>query len=412
VQESEYKGHGLWAELRSAATVIGEIDRTGDAETIRSLDALRELLAISSSFEDGEWILVSDAMLTQVQQSWAVISGHLTNFQASDQQTHLDQAFTQTESLRTQLVGLPRPLAHGPAQANLTRAFNRYREELDASRARIVERLNEVLEGANSRESVLTQSVDELKDELESARSSVATLKERIAQGETRLDSALTANNETFNAGQTSRDARFTEWLSEREKGFGDLAAPHLTSIEQARLAAQKQLEVISDLRNSTVAMSQLAAGDILADQYGEYAKSERTASYVAYGIGVLAALGSIAVILFAFGSIQSELDWQNVTLKFALTAAAGGLAAVAFRFGGQAVRRSTSFKRQELELRALQPFLKDVAGADLAKTAFLERAFGRAWEDPATGKGESGVNDSLMKLIALLVQTSPRAGN
>lgn len=411
MNESQFKSHALWSELQTVATVLEEIDKTGDAEATRTIDEFRELLAITASIEEGEWTLITETMLTQIQTSWNQVSANLATYPTTLQLAYLSQALPYADTLRSQLAAMPRSVAHGTAQANVTKAFNRYRDDLDKSRERILERLDEALAQAGARESALKAEAATLAAELTATQASVVALEERIAQGETRLDAALTANNETFNAGQTTRDGEFKTWLDEREKGFAKLAAPHLTAITAADADAREHLSVISGLRTSTVEMSHLAAGDILADQYGEYAKSERRASYIAYAIGVLAALGSILIILLAFGTIDSELAWQNVTLKLALTAAAGGLAAVAFRFGGQAVRRATSFKRQELELRALQPFLKDVDGADLAKTTFLERAFGRAWEDPGASKGDADVNESLVKLVATLVQAIPKSG-
>ena len=410
--EAEFVNHSLWQRLKRSQEQMDAIDATGNIEMIRAIDPFRELLARSETLRDGEWGMFSESMLSQIGQSWEQIDSYISAYQQTEQLVYLQSAQAQGDALRGQLATTPFPIAHGQAQAKLNRAVNRYREKLDQSRAQIMERLNSALSEASKREVEIEERFERLRGELSTANDSLVAMEERIAQNEIRMDLSLNKQNETFIAGQSTREKEFREWLSNQEKSFEKLAQPHLEAIEAADEVAREDLAVIAALRTSTVDMANIAAGDILADKYGEYAKSERFASYIAYGIGAAAALGSIFIILFAFGFIQSELDWQRVALKFGLTAAAGGVAAVAFRFGGQAVRRSTSFKRQELELRALQPFLKDVDGADLAKTAFLERAFGRAWEDPGARNSDNDVNESVIKLVASVVQNLPKSTN
>lgn len=408
--ESEFNSHAVWSELETAREIFAQIDQGKSLDTMRAIDPIRALLAVTSGRDNVDPNLVSDAMMSGLNQSWNQINQYLSVYSTNASAQYLANANVQADVLRGQLSTFPMKLAGGNAQANLTRAFNQYRSELDKSRDRLNDRLQQAVDAAASREADLSASIDHLQANIATSVQQVAMLEERIAQGEIRMDTSLTKNNETFISGQTTRDKDFKLWLADQEKNFEKLAAPHLTSIEDADADALRSLEVIASLRTSTVEMSSLAAGDILADKYGEYARSERIASYVAYGVGVVAALGSIAVILFAFGTLQNSLDWQRVALKFGLAAAAGGIGAVAFRFGGQAVRRATSFKRQELELRALQPFLKDVVGADVAKTAFLERAFGRAWEESASRRSETEVNDSMVKLMTSIVQNLPRS--
>ncbi len=405
------EAHALWATLDAAAETLRLVDETADLAAIQVADDYRELMSITRRIPDGEVSLVTQPQLDSVHQLWNQVNAHLTNFANNSDPNQLARAVAQGDPLRTLLSAFPRALAHGSAQASVTRALNRFLTDLDESRERLIVRQDEALAATEAREVALEARVAELTAEVEAARASLDSLGTRIAADETRLAEALTSNNETFIQGQTSRDKDFKAWLVEREKAFGKLAAPHLQSIEAAGNEAQASLAEVNSLRTDTVELAGLAAGDILAEKYGAYASSERRSAYIAYGFGLVAAAAGIAIVLWAFGPVEPGIQWELVVLKFGLTVAAGGVAAVAFRFGGQALRRATSFKRQELELRALQPFLKDVQGADLAKTAFLGRAFGHAWTEPTAKGGEGEVSDTLLKLLTALVQNGAKQG-
>ena len=414
MKENEFRRQSLWSDLEETSHVLESIDALGDTAVSARLDEVRELLAFTKSFkESDDFMLFSPTMVSQPHADWVTIRDQLTTYKSSpvSYSNYLDSAVVHLNQTRDHLALWPRAQGSPAARAALTRGINSYRDALAASREALKTKLEDIVAAAEVRESNLKKEIELLETQLALASASVEKLDARITKDEIRLDTALTTNNETFITGQSTREKSFKEWLSEQETDFGDLAKPHVDSVIRAATVAAEHLAVVTKLRTSTVDMSNLAAGDILADQYAAYAQSERKSSYIAYAFGALAALGSIAIILIAFGWIASGIDWPTVVLKLGLTAAAGGVAAVAFRFGGQAVRRATSFKREELELRALQPFLEDVEGADEAKTAFLERAFGHAWAETATGKSEPEMNDALLKLLTLTVQNFSKAG-
>ncbi|OJU39919.1 MAG: hypothetical protein BGN97_13925 [Microbacterium sp. 69-10] len=200
--------------------------------------------------------------------------------------------------------------------------------------------------------------------------------------------------------------------MQEQEAKFDQLAQPHLTTISEAAAMAEVDRDAVSALRATTEDLASIAGGDILAGQFQEHSAAERKAAYVAYAIGLAATIGGVIVLLFAFGHATDPLPWQILALKLSITAGIGGIATVAFRFGSKATQRATSFKRQELELRALGPFLANVDGAEAAKIAFAKRAFGHAWEGTATTQSQAP-EDVLSKVVDLVkVLSSPAASS
>lgn len=168
---------------------------------------------------------------------------------------------------------------------------------------------------------------------------------------------------------------------------FEDIAEPFVTSIKESDSEASQTLTRIKSLGSQTEIAAGLTNGDILSTKFAEYAKQERITSYWGFGAGIVATCLGIAwltiVAITSFG-VQEELSWPWLTLKVGLTLALGGLATVLFRYGQQSLQTSRSYKRIELELRAIGPFLSDISDgalADAAKIAFLKRTFGKAWE-------------------------------
>lgn len=76
-------------------------------------------------------------------------------------------------------------------------------------------------------------------------------------------------------------------------------------------------------------------------------------------------------------------------------------------------MRRATSFKRQEFELRALQPSLHGVGKSDDAKVAFITRSFGHAWANGTSGttatEDSSAQPTELIKLATTIAERIPK---
>ena len=90
----------------------------------------------------------------------------------------------------------------------------------------------------------------------------------------------------------------------------------------------------------------------------------------------------------------RADFDWNWISLKIALAVALGGVAAVLIRRGQHSQTAARDYKRTELELRAIGPFLSDIrtqAVAEKAKVDFLERTFGRRPD----GEDRTKVEDS-----------------
>lgn len=412
MEKSAFEEHPVWHTVEVTAEQIAGVDALGDTEVSAGLEELRQLLAVSEAQREIDQLaLLSASSMDALNNAWGqVYQGVVQYLQAPPSYlSYLETAkVAGADAVRAALRQFPKPDEAGARKAAATRAANAYIEQVTTARVLLLEQMSQLRADHANEVAEHVRQAEELTTQLEAAKADAEKLTKRIGDDETRLATSLTETSDAFLKAQSDRQERFGKWLEQQEESFTDLAKPHLDAILQASDDAEEALEEVIQLRTSVVGMANLASGDILGDQYKKSARWDRISGYIGYGIGILAGAAGVWVVLFAFGDARGTLEWPQVVLKLGLTAAVGGIAAVAFRFGGQALARATAFKRQELELRALTPFLQDVAGSDEAKLAFVKMAFGRAWmsEQRAEPAVEPATNADLLKLLQAAVET------
>lgn len=406
MNKDQFAAHALWKTLREVETNLTRVDELGDAVVSAELDDLRQLRAFFVAFsETDQLFLVRSQLLDELNAAWSQVDTSLQNYlqNPSGHRQHLDNALgSYLDGVRTYVNQIPRPEESSTKKAAATRAANAYLEQLDEARRLLSEQIavlkserDQLVEKHNSEIEGMNNLVTDLKAQ-------ISALGSQIESDKTRISTALTESNEAFLKAQSDRQERFGRWLEEQEEGFTDAARPHIESIIEADEEAEAALAEVKELRTSVVDMSNLATGDILGDEYRKSARWDRVAGYLGYVVGAIAGAAGVWILLNAFGDVQSGLEWPQVALKLGLTTGIGGVAAVAFRFGGQSLSRATAFKRQELELRALTPFLHGVQGSDEAKLEFVRQAFGRAWasESKTDQASDATMNPEMLKLF------------
>ncbi|MDJ0314593.1 hypothetical protein [Arthrobacter sp. H35-D1] len=418
MEQSAFQNHSLWETLAAVSRVLSEIDGLADVAVSSSLEEIRHLRAHSEALvETDQTFLIGQSAVDSLDSAWGQVNTSLNNYLQSPAShlQHLENAKGgYLDSVRSALTQFPRAEEAGAKKAASTRAASAYVEQVETARVLLDKQIEELRAEQERMTLVHAEDLERFRSSVQEAEEHLERLTTRIGEGESRLSTALTETNDAFIKAQTDRQDRFGKWLEQQEQELLEQAKPHLDSIIDADDKAEAALEKVESLRTSVVGMSNLAAGDILGDQYKKSARWDRIAGYVGYGVGILAGIAGVYLILFAFGNIETGLSWPQVALKLGMTAGIGGIATVAFRFGGHSLFRATAFKRQELELRAMTPFLQDVEGADDAKLAFVKQAFGRAWI--AEQKSEDASQDStaqadLVKLLQTAIEAFSKAG-
>jgi hypothetical protein len=160
-----------------------------------------------------------------------------------------------------------------------------------------------------------------------------------------------------------------------------------LSDVTNMKRRAEERLTEIDQLHRDVEKVSSKAAAAILAKDYGSYSTREWVSGVIAYvlGFAALIALGYYLLETISDVSKDESVSWQYVALKLGLTLTAIAASGVAFQFGSHALTRAATNKRVQLELGTIGTFLADVdddAAVQQAKVDFVNRMFGRAWEE------------------------------
>lgn len=386
----EFAAHGLWTQLDLAKTHLAEFEQSADAGQQAQINRIRFIIEYAKSFDKVPSEYFTATMLNRVQSAWESVRLSLEQFAANSKAQYLEAAVVASESCLDFIVQWPAPLSKGESLAQVTKSFRAYAAELENARNQVQEKLIEVTASVSALE--LRVQEDSASHDLGVVenREALAALESSITTSETRLDSAIQKIDEAFQAAEKSRDLSLREWLLKQQTEFAELAQPTMDEIVELLTRSKAAYEEIDKLRTDTANVAALATGALLADNFAASAKQERTTGFWSY-IGGWAALGGgIWVYLGSFGGLTvAKLSWEAITLKFGFSAAIVGGATVAFKLGSRSFKLSSKYKQMELELRAIGPFLADVADADAdkTKTNFIERSFGQSSKEDASTK-------------------------
>ncbi len=401
MQKQAFDTHPLWKSLDALQDALDKADSRDEAGAATSLGAIRYLISLLRSHDEpNDTAPYSLAGLNAVNSNLPNVTNEVTNYANNGNIAHLSNAENYADSILNQIGSWPTSLLKGGAAAQANKVFSEYRD--DATTA--IKFLRE--SNASLREQLASQR-QESSSALDALKSEIAELSGKIKQDETRLDSALTSNNDAFIAKQTERQEKFAEWLEHQTEQLDAKAMTDLSEVTHIRGRAEAQLAEIEKLHADVEKVSSKAAAAILAKDYGTYSTREWASGVIAYvlGFGLLVSMGFYLVTTIGSLAKDETVSWQYVALKVGLTITALAASGVAFQFGSHALSRANTNKRVQLELGAIGTFLADVDDEEQVKKAkvdFVNRMFGRAWDEkPVTEAAEGAVDLGTLARLA-----------
>lgn len=388
MDRSSFDAHAVWSAVTELETLLRQAEERGDVAASPHVSAVRYLVASlrahAEPIDAGPYTATG---LNAVNSGLAQVVQEVRNFVSNGNLQHLVSAANSCDTTMHTAAMWPASVLKGGAAAQAYRVFAQYRESAESSM--------QVLRDANTE---LEQQIEAERAkshaEMSALTASIEQLDVKISRDEARLDTALTTNNETFTTAQTQRQKEFADWLAEQEEAVTSNAAPDLSRLVAMRDEGSEHLASLEKLHTDVEKVSGKAAAAILARDYGSYAMREWVSGVIAYvlGFGLLVAIGGYLVHTVNGVARDDAVSWQYVALKLGLTLTAAAASGVAFQFGHQALSRSSTNKRVQLELATIGTFLADVDDEEAvkrAKLSFVDRTFGRAWDG-------SGVPSSL----------------
>jgi hypothetical protein len=405
MKRSAFDAHPAWNALRQfeddVSSYAEKTDRSVDADAV---EQFRFLVAQIQSLREADPLPIASATLDGIATQLAGAHSNLEAFQSNPgNPPYLTAAEAHADAALAAVATLAGPALRGGAAGAANRAFEAYRAAAEQTERALRDRIRE-LEGDFSSKDAQSAALDQRLSELTA----------KITADEARLDTALVTSNETFTQSQTAREVAFKVFLEKYEVNLNEINEPVSEKLADAQVGAEGVLAKMEDLYEKVEGLSGKAAGAVLAGDYGAYALREWKTGITAIIAGFLAFIGGAVFVVMTISSLKpsDDVSWQYTTLKFGLTLTIVAAAVVAVRFGSEFLSKAHTAKRTELELKAIGLFLADVADADKveqAKLDFVDRMFGRAWEDHAKSKPGEEINvpaierllDGFSKLIA-----------
>jgi len=191
-------------------------------------------------------------------------------------------------------------------------------------------------------------------------QTSITRLTQQVSATEARLDKQVARFDEDFSSGQEARRGEYAALIKKHDE---TLALISHSADDQAKSIIEK-LETRLD--ESAKLLSHLAGG-VTGSAYGaEAIRQGKTADrlrWIALGFGVAAA--GAALWLAHDATTGSEVNWQVVSGRLALSALFAGLASYMATQSQRHRRREEEARHTELRLVVFDPFIRELSEAD-----------------------------------------------
>ncbi|WP_024821105.1 hypothetical protein [Arthrobacter sp. 31Y] len=396
MEASEFESHPLWEKPVRMQAVLDEFEGTFENPAPVAFARLRWIAVQLEKFRTMDPGFFVPDQLRMADDVWQNVLNYLENYRGNPTGGYESSAVSYAESWLQTAGGWHRPQASSNA---LARQAKQEYESLVSSYQSVNQSLLALLEeervAARENASALENQVSGLEMQVSAAQQSLVDLETTIRADKRILEDAVTGHDEIFRSAQTERNTEFTNWLKTQRENFGELAKPHVEALKSTALEGSEILKRIRSLGDQTDVAAGQTTGHILAEEFKKSSDAERKSGNVSFWAGVVVALigvGWLIYVAIATFDVRGEFNWNWIALKISLTLALGGVATVLIRRGQHSQATARDYKRTELELRAIGPFLSDIKTttiAEEAKVDFLKRTFGRSSDGSGAGAGD-----------------------
>lgn len=420
MEANEFETHPIWEKPDQVSSVLATLEPFTSQSQVAAGERLRFLIGLLSSYKAVDSGLFNLEQLRQADEQWQNAVNYLSNARSNPGQEA--QAVVYAEAWLQTAGGWHKPQT---ASAKLAQqAKLEYETVIDSYRnanSALQKKLAEIEETSAKNQTSLEGRVEALGQVLAQAQQSLTAMQSSITSDQAVMQQALTNHAENFRAAQESRGTEFTTWLKGQGQDFVELAQPHLDAITTAETKSLGVLKHIQALGDQTDVAAGQTSGHILAENFKTSSEEELKSGNHAFWIGIALSVAGVGwlvyVAIVAFWE-RGEFNWTWLSLKLALSLALGGVATILIRRGQHSQTTSRAYKRTELELRAIGPYLSDIEDrkvAEEAKVAFLQRTFGRAWDDHRGSTQTEGIDGDhvkrVLEAVSALADKLPKAG-
>lgn len=369
-----FEAHPAWTTLAELKT---KTDRLLDADTpeqrywVRRLNSILEYV---DTLRASDPILVEDQGITEIQSHLTQLNNHIDNYLA-DQEVNLPHLQAASDyvpqvmaTVRSQFPFMTADQATPAIKASATRYKNSLDAEVDALR----ERVGEMAEQADAKNTESITEFEDLRARIEAARQEVSslsvTLNSQIDQQRTAFEADNALRSSTFEEAQKVRSDQFASDRGESQKAQEE-------QFERQRSSGEDFLNKLEAYEQRAGSLVDTTSKHAISGDYKTWAalqgKAANAWTKATVVLGILVAVGLGALAMTASGDstgfIMSKLSISVVGLI---------VAGYSARQASEYRKEERTSKRLALDLDALEPFLEHVDDAKALRTEVAKRIF------------------------------------
>lgn len=419
---SDFDNHPLWAVLNTIDGQLQDVLADHQPEELPDVERIKTQMAYVRSFDvvaSTRAAFFHPSMLNEVDTIWNQVSSSLASRinNGIGYANYVSQAADQAETGLMQMAAWPRPYGKGGEVKQMDTLFEQL---LEAQRISI-EALgaeHEKLRGemASYGEEVESKR-DEALSELRSIQATQSALEATIESQKAEVASAVEDATAAVDALTERNSATFAKWMAEREAAFLADFDPLRENISAKLASANEEYEELLAAKEKYTKLVSAIAADEVASQFESEADWGRKVGnrfyLLGFGLLVVAAVPLIWLIFEGSRTNGGAVDWTAIVIRLAIGVLAGSAATIAIRLGGRLIGNANAVKRMELELRAIGPFLANVADKPKVDDAFVDlvtKAFGNAYVGPASASRESHDENTPVTLASQVLDLIQKA--
>ena len=408
----EFEAHPLWVVLHSTLELI-ESATFNDEVDAPWINRVQFIASYIVEFKSDYSELFTNQGLDAVNSTWSTVIQNIQNFLQNRNVQFLQYAFTNAEAALEQTSSWVNKSPSSSQSKKIVAGYKSLLSGLEQDQKKILGSIEELRNKINDIGIREQQTDINLTARIKPLQEALNTFEARYEIVKANFEGGMVNFAEKFDQSQISQQNAFDRWLLSEQKTFESKAEPYIDKIKGLVAIASARLTEIDSISDMTKKVASMTTGDVLANKYADSAQEERKTGLYAYAGGWGGLVAGLIVYLCTVGGVSvSKLNWEEITLKFGFSAAIVGGATIAFSLGRRSLKLSSTYKRMELELRAIGPFLADVDDSDATKKSFIDRSFGRSWDsEPVKASQEDTELNVLAKILPGLLKLLGKNG-
>ncbi|MGZ0212780.1 MAG: hypothetical protein ACKVI4_09890 [Actinomycetales bacterium] len=398
---TDFDSHPLWNVLDAIDGQLQEIVDAHQPEELAEVERIRVQQAYVRSFRVVASTRVAffhPMMLDSVHNVWNQVHNALSNriVHGVGHSNFVSQAASESETALMQMAPWPRHYGKGGEVKQMNSLFEQLleaqRESIEALRAEHSKLREEMAEYAFQ----IDSKKSEVNASLEGTEVRLSELDSTIDGQKAELSTAVDAAKKAVVSLTDANSKAYAKWKDERESEFLRDFDPLKQQIGEKLSSAGEQYEELIGAKAKYTKLVSAIAADEVASQFEVEAAWGRKAGNRFYLLGfafLLVAAAPLTWLIFEGSQAAAgEVNWNAIIVRLAIGVLAGSAATVAIRLGGRLINNANAIKRMELELRAIGPFLANVAEKPKVDNAFVDlvaKAFGNTYAATASTGGK-----------------------